>query len=155
MVKELGVVKKVDEEQEKGVGKLMLSDEIEHIMQKKLPHIDYGSVEKLKVSGKSGPYQSGEYHIPIKKPSYQPRAGLTAEQVKHAIPYAKVGRKADQMLTKRGMKLAKPLAKKIVKETAIKASSLPITRQCPECGSFKVKTYKNNVNKCLECKHRF
>jgi hypothetical protein len=103
---------------------------------------------------KPSPYSNGEYGHSIEKSPYI-KAGLKAEQVKRAIPYAKGSNKENHILTKKEIKLATPLQKEIIKEKAIKASSMPITRQCPNCGSFKVKTYKNDSNRCLSCKFRF
>jgi hypothetical protein len=102
----------------------------------------------------ASPYSNGEYGHSIEKSPYI-KAGLKAEQVKRAIPYAKGSNRENHILTKKEIKLATPLRKEIMKQKAIKASSMPITRQCPECGSFKVKTYKDDSNKCLSCKHRF
>jgi hypothetical protein len=78
-----------------------------------------------------------------------------AEQVRRAIPYASGRKSEDQIIKKEEVKLAQPLSKKIIREKAIKASSLPITQECPKCGSFKVRSYKNGINKCLECKLKF
>jgi hypothetical protein len=112
------------------------------------------SRKALSPGSKSSPYFNGEYGHSIEKSPYV-KAGLKAEQVKRAIPYAKGSDKENHILTKKDIKLATPLQKEIMKQKAIKASSMPITRQCPECGSFKVKTYKDDSNKCLSCKHRF
>jgi hypothetical protein len=106
-------------------------------------------------SNKPKPYLDGDYDYTIEKSRYKPLAGMKAEQVKKAIPYAKGSQKDDHILTKKEIKHAKPMNKKISSEKAIKASSLPITRQCPKCGSFKVKTFKDDTNKCLDCKNRF
>jgi hypothetical protein len=118
-----------------------------------LSKLDSDDTSHLKVKPK--PYINGEYQYTVEKSRYRPLAKKHAERVKHAIPYASGTKKQNNIFSKPDIKLAKPLSKKIMSEKAIKASTLPITRQCPKCGSFKVKTFKNNINKCLECKLKF
>jgi len=109
---------------------------------------------KIKSKTDPSPYQHGKYDHTVAKLKYKP-VNQEAKHVKHAIPYA-AGNKAEKDFTSKAqMKLAEPLQKKIITDKPLKASSMPITRQCPKCGSFKVKTYKDETNKCLECKIRF
>ncbi len=108
----------------------------------------------------AGPYPKGEYDHTVEKSRYQLMASQSqnAKQVKRAIPYATGQQEqglAQGLAAKNNMQPATPLIKKIFTDKAFKASSLPITRQCPRCGSYKVKTYKDDSNKCLECKYKF
>jgi hypothetical protein len=102
----------------------------------------------------SQPYINGEYSPAVAKPSYHLKPRYAAH-VRHAIPYATGEKKQTHISSKSKIELAKPLSKKIVTNKALKASSLPITRECPNCGSFKVKTFKDDTSKCLDCKFKF
>jgi len=81
--------------------------------------------------------------------------GRYAEHVKHAIPYAAGSKKQTHVSTNHEMELAKPLSKKVITDKPFKVSNLPVTPQCTRCGSFKVKTYKDNTCKCLDCRNKF
>ncbi len=116
--------------------------------------LSYEDESIIKVE-KPKPYMSGEYQYTVEESRYGHVAKRYAELVKHAIPYAEGSKKQNHILLKKKLKMAKLIAKKGESKKAIKASSLPITRECPKCGSFKVKTYKNDINKCLDCKFRF
>ena len=100
------------------------------------------------------PYAIGEYEPSHTKLRYRPPSKL-APNIKRAIPYARGSKKDDQISTKDKIALAKPISKKITTDKPLKASSLPITKECPHCGSFKVKTYKDETSRCLDCKFRF
>jgi uncharacterized protein affecting Mg2+/Co2+ transport len=116
--------------------------------------LSYEDESLIKIE-KPKPYMSGEYQYTVEESRYGYVAKRYAEQVKQAIPYAEGSKKQNHILSKKKLKMAKLIAQKGESKKAIKASSLPITRECPKCGSFKVKTYKNDINKCLDCKFRF
>jgi hypothetical protein len=106
-------------------------------------------------SGRPKPYSNGDYEYSVEDSRYRPVAQKYAEQIRRAIPYASGKESKNHIITKTNVKHAKPLEKKIIDKKAIKASSLPITKQCPKCGTFKVRTFKSGINKCLECKIKF
>jgi hypothetical protein len=103
---------------------------------------------------RSQPYLKGEHEPSAARSRYRPQSKL-APHVKHAIPYARGSEDQDQIPAKDKIELAKPLSKKIATDKPIKASSLPITKECPRCGSYKVKTFKDETSRCLDCRHRF
>lgn len=127
----------------------------EGITQKKDELIIKKETRKLLDKYKPKPYTAGEYQYSVEKSRYKHIAKRHAEQVKNAIPYASGERRGNHIMTKTDLKVATPLIKKGLVKKALKASTLPITRECPKCGSFKVRTYKNDANKCLECKNKF
>lgn len=101
------------------------------------------------------PYDEGEYAPSSKRLRYKPGETKLAEQVKRAIPYATGPNNQTNIASRSDIQLAKPLSKKVITKKPFKVSTLPVTRECPNCGSFKVKTYKDDTNKCLECKFKF
>jgi hypothetical protein len=100
----------------------------------------------------SQPYRDGEYEPEVPpKSRYRPKTKYAAH-VKRAIPYARGSKDETKITSETDMELAKPLEKKISTDEPFKASSLPITKECPGCGSFKVKTFEDGTSKCLVCK---
>ena len=130
-----------------------------HAKEKELEEIEAGTDKKADLRGipPSQPYHEGDYDHSVEKSRYllNHSNSKTAEPIKRAIPYAKGENHEAFVSSNEDFELAKPLLKKIASEKAIKASSLPITKECPRCGSFKVKTYKDDTSKCLDCKFKF